>query len=117
MRTIVFQFLNQVVNPIVRAILRSPLHSMLSNRLARLTYTRGNGESRTIPVGYAPDGDSVRITVGAADPKRWWRAVRRNPDVTLAIRRARRTGRASVTAGDPVRVDVRLGGRDSVALP
>jgi hypothetical protein len=110
-------FLNRFVNPIVRAILHSPLHGLLSGRLLLLTYTRGNGEPRTIPVGYARDGDAVRISVGGASHKRWWRAVRRNPDVTLLIRGVRRTGSASVVVGDPVTVEVNLGGRVSSAVP
>jgi hypothetical protein len=108
--------LNRFVNPIVRTILRSPLHPLLSGRLAVLTYTRDNGESRTIPVGYTPNRDSMRIMVGAAEHKRWWRAVRRHEDVALLVRGVRRTGRASVTVGDTVTVDVSLGGRDSISV-
>jgi hypothetical protein len=109
--------LNRVVNPIVRTILRSPLHFVLSGQLLLLTYTRGNGETRTIPVGYARDGQRVRIVVGAAEHKRWWRAVRRDREVVLVVRRVRYAGVASVTVGDAVTVDVELGGRDSLREP
>lgn len=109
--------LNRVVNPIVRAILRSPLHGLLSRRLLLLTYTRGNGQLSTIPVGYTRQRDTIRIAVGAAEHKRWWRAVRRHPDVALVVRGVRRTGCASVTVGDVVTVDVNFGGRDSDSLP
>ncbi|MDX6233978.1 MAG: hypothetical protein QOH68_3060 [Nocardioidaceae bacterium] len=112
-----FQLLNHVANPIVRIILRSPLHPVLSGQLALLSYTRGNGRSSTIPVGYTLDGDVVRVSVGAAEHKRWWRAVRRDPDVEMVVRGARRTGRARVTVGDTVMVDVDLGGRVSAGVP
>jgi hypothetical protein len=111
-----FRFLNRFVNPIVRTILRSPLHPLLSRRLLLLTYTRANGERRTIPVGYTREGDAVRIAVGAAEHKRWWRAVRGHPDVVLLVRGARCAGVASVAVGDTVTVAVVIGGRDSVAL-
>ena len=109
-------FLNRFVNPIVRAILRSPLHGVLSGRLLLLTYTRGNGETRTIPVGYALDGQTVRIAVGAAEHKRWWRAVRRHPEVTLLIRGVRSGGPSRASPSDnAVTVEVDLGGRVSAS--
>jgi hypothetical protein len=110
-------FLNHFVNPIVRVILRSPLHGLLSGRLLLLTYTRANGEPRTIPVGYTRDGDAVRITVGGAEHKRWWRAVRRRPDVTLLVRGVPLSGLATVAVGDTVTVDIDLGGRVSSPVP
>ena len=110
-----FRLVNRFVNPLVRTILRSRLHPLLSGRLAALDDTRGNGEQRTIPVGYARKGDAVRIAVGAAEHKRWWRAVRRRPDVALVVRGVRQPGVATVTEVPAVTVDVIFGGRDSAS--
>jgi hypothetical protein len=92
---------NRTANPVVRLVLRSPLHGLLSRRTALTTVTgRRSGREFTFPVGYEQRGDSVRITVGSPEHKRWWRNLTdAGAPVRMRLRGVERSGHA-VASGD-----------------
>ena len=87
---------NHTANPVVRPVLRSPLHGLLSRRTALITVTgRSSGREFTFPVGYEQRGDSVRITVGSPEHKRWWRNLTdAGAPVRMRLRGVERSGHA-----------------------
>jgi deazaflavin-dependent oxidoreductase (nitroreductase family) len=90
-----FAVYNRTVNPLIKGVLRSPLHGLVSRRLALVTVTgRRSGRSYTFPVSYTQDGETVKITVGWPQRKRWWRNLRDGGPVTIRLRGKERTGRA-----------------------
>jgi F420H(2)-dependent quinone reductase len=93
---------NRTANPVVRLVLRSPLHVLLSRRTALITVTgRSSGRQFTFPVGYEQRGENVRITVGWAEHKRWWRNLTdAGAPVRMRLRGVERSGHA-VARGEP----------------
>jgi F420H(2)-dependent quinone reductase len=92
---------NHTANPVVRLVQRSPLHGLLSRRTALITVTgRSSGREFIFPVGYEQRGDSVRITVGSPEHKRWWRNLTdAGAPVRMRLRGVERSGHA-VARGD-----------------
>jgi hypothetical protein len=75
----------RLANPFVRAVLRSPFHRLASGSLVLVTFARGDGSERVIPVMYeAVDGRWVTLA-SAPERKRWWRAFRHGAPATLLV--------------------------------
>lgn len=111
-RNPLFTLADHTFNPLMAALVRSPLERFVRPRTVLLTYTgRRSGQRYTIPVWAKVDGETLRIAVGAASKKRWWRNLRgEGADVTVLLARQERTGHA-VATGDldsGVRVTVTL---------
>lgn len=69
-----FAVTNLVANRVVIAALTSPAGPRVGRRLAVVEYRgRRSGRPRRLVTQYATDGKTVRITVGMADHKTWWR--------------------------------------------
>jgi F420H(2)-dependent quinone reductase len=85
----------------LRLVLRSPLHGLLSRRTALITVTgRRSGREFTFPGGYEQCADSVHITVGAPEHKRWWRNLTdAGAPVRVQLRGVEQSGHA-VASGD-----------------
>jgi hypothetical protein len=103
-----FAIFNRTANPAVGLILRSPLHPLLSRTLALITVTgRVSGREYTLPVAYERDGDSVQITVGWPERKRWWRNLTgAGAPVRVRLSGDERTGHAVATGDDASGVEV-----------
>ncbi len=88
------------VNPAVAAVLRSPAHRLLSGSHLLLSYTgRRSGRRRTLPVGYAWDGNRMLVLAGRPQGKRWWRNFREPLDVDVLLAGERMRGRGRLLAG------------------
>jgi hypothetical protein len=85
----------------VRLVLRPPLHGLLSRRTALIAVTgRRRGREFTLTVGYEQRGDSVRMTVGSREHKRWWRNLTdAGAPVRMWLRGVERSGHA-ILGGD-----------------
>jgi len=106
-----FTVVNRTANPLIRTILRTPLHPLLSGRMALITVTgRKTGRTFTFPVGYERSADTVRITVGWPERKRWWRNLRGGAPVRVRLRGTVRNGHAQARGDERtgVTVEVRL---------
>jgi len=101
---------NRTANPVVRLVLRSPLHQLLSRRTALITVTgRRSGREFTFPVGNEHGGDSVRITVGWPEHKRWWRNLTdAGAPVRMRLRGVERFGHAVARGDDRSGVTVEI---------
>jgi hypothetical protein len=98
-----FALFNRTVNVGLVALLRAPiLHHLVSHGVAEITVTgRRSGLSRTLPVFYRQQGDTVRIQVAMAQRKLWWRNLRDpGAEVHLLLRRRARSGYATLERPD-----------------
>lgn len=79
-------------------------------RLAVVSYTgRRSGKPYRLVTAYARDGEVVRIDVGLAGRKTWWRNFRDGGPVRLVLRGRRYDATARVVEdGDRVRVVAEL---------
>ena len=69
-----FFMTNMFANRILIPLLKSRAGQLLGRRLAVVEYVgRRSGTHHQLVTGYARDLGVVRITVGAADRKTWWR--------------------------------------------
>ena len=67
-------------------LLESSLGETLGRRLAVLDYVgRRSGRPHRLVVGYVAEGRSVRITVGMAEHKTWWRNFETPHPLTLRL--------------------------------
>ena len=83
-------------NPLVTWLLRSPLRRLADGGTLLFTYTgRKSGRAYTFPISYALTANGVRLLT--APQKTWWKNLGESAPVTLWLRGAARTGRASVT--------------------
>lgn len=107
-RNPLFTLADHTLNPLMAAIVRSPLERFLRPRTILLTYTgRKTGQSYTIPVWAKVDGDTMRIGVGAASQKRWWRNLRsEGAPVSVVLGGVERTGHAVATGDEHTGVRV-----------
>ena len=65
---------NRLANRFLIPVLRSTAGTRLGRRLAVLEYLgRRSGDHHQLVTMYASEGSTVRITVGLADHKTWWR--------------------------------------------
>jgi hypothetical protein len=102
-----FALLNRVLNPMVRGLLRSPAHRLLSGRLLVITVTgRRTGRTHSFPVIYRQEAEAIRIVVGGAQWKQWWRNLRGGAPVSLRLRGDERDGWAEVHGDERTRVEV-----------
>ena len=68
---------NQVANRVLVPLLRSPAGRRLGRRLAVVEYAgRRSGRQHRLVTQYVREGRTVRIHVGMADHKTWWRNFR-----------------------------------------
>lgn len=108
----VFVVMNHVINPVIAGVLRSPLHGVASRHLLLLTLrTRRSARCITIPVGYEEVGaNRLKVTVGAAQRKRWWRNLQEEAPVSIRLRGRSRTGVARTvgTEQSGMAVEIRL---------
>jgi hypothetical protein len=78
--------LNRLANRVLIPLLESSLGDSLGRRLAVLDYVgRRSGRPHRLVVGYAAEGRSVRITVGMAEAKTWWRNFETPHPLTLRL--------------------------------
>jgi len=69
-----FPLTNVVANPILIPLLKNWLGRRLGRRLAVVEYVgRRSGDRHQLVAQYLRNGTTVRIRVGAADHKTWWR--------------------------------------------
>jgi len=77
---------NQVANRALIPLLESSFGDTLGRRLAVLDYVgRRSGQPHRLVVMYAAEGRSVRITVGMAEHKTWWRNFETPHPLTLRL--------------------------------
>ncbi len=94
-------FMNKLVNPLIRLILRSPLGSVWGAAPLLITYRgRKSGQEYTLPVQYAPDGNTLYIIVGMPEQKTWWRNLRGGAPVQVTLRGKTRPGYALLLQPD-----------------
>jgi hypothetical protein len=78
--------LNRLANRVLIPLLESSLGDTLGRRLAVLDYVgRRSGRPHRLVVGYLAEGRSVRITVGMAEHKTWWRNFETPHPLTLRL--------------------------------
>ena len=83
----------RLLNPLMLRLLGSPLHWPWSRFFILLSWTgRRTGETRTTPVSYIADGDTLYVTTG----DRWWRYLPDTGEVRVRLRGRWRAGRAEV---------------------
>lgn len=105
-----FAVLNRTLNPVIDVVLRSPAHRLLSANLTLITVTgRSSGHDYTFPVAYSRVGETVKITVGWPERKRWWRNLTgAGAPVRLRLAGAERAGHAVVTGDEASGVTVEV---------
>lgn len=78
--------LNRLANRVLIPLLESSLGDALGRRLAVLDYVgRRSGLPHRLVVRYVAEGRSVRITVGMAEHKTWWRNFETTHPLTLRL--------------------------------
>ena len=78
--------LNRFANRLLIPLLESSLGETLGRRLAVLDYVgRRSGLPHRLVVRYVAEGRSVRITVGMAEHKTWWRNFETPHPLTLRL--------------------------------
>ncbi len=114
---------NAVANRLLIPLLKSSRGRRLGRRLAVVDYAgRRTGIRHTLVVGYVTDGSTVRINVGMAESKIWWRNFEEARPVHLLMAGADHKALAHVTReGDHVSVIAELeatdGAREQLAVP
>jgi hypothetical protein len=107
-----FFMTNAVANPLLITLLRGPLGHVLGRHLAVVDYVgRRTGRRHRLVAQYSVDGPTVRIHVGAADRKTWWRNFER--PAPLSVRLAgidHETTAHAVSHGSDVVVEFPLAG-------
>ncbi|MDQ1668306.1 MAG: hypothetical protein QOE40_367 [Actinomycetota bacterium] len=121
MKTRRFFMTNGVANRLVIPLLNSRAGGYLGRRLAVVEYLgRRTGQRHQLVTQYTLDGTTVRISVGMAERKTWWRNFQEPHAVRLRLAGVSRdaTGRA-LRDGDHVSVIAELAceGRRSVRRP
>ena len=82
-----FVLTNVVVNRALIPVLKSPAGRGLGRRLAVVEYVgRRSGRHHRLVTQYVTDGRTVRMRVGMAERKTWWRNFRAGHPVHLRIR-------------------------------
>jgi hypothetical protein len=77
---------NRLANRVLIPLLESPFGNRLGRRLALLDYVgRRSGQPHRLVVMYVTEGRFVRITVGMAEHKTWWRNFSTPHPVTLRL--------------------------------
>jgi hypothetical protein len=72
--TSAFLMTNKLANPVLVPLLHTRLGARLGRHLAVVEYVgRRTGQPHRLVTQYTLDGTSVRIRVGSADHKTWWR--------------------------------------------
>lgn len=97
-----FWVLDHAVNPVVRALLRSPWGGRFGRSLVLVDYRgRRSGRARHL-VAHAErlDDERLRITVGAADRKAWWRNFATAWPITLWIAGVAHDGTATAVEAE-----------------
>jgi F420H(2)-dependent quinone reductase len=85
------------LNPVMTFLLRSPWRKGMSQHLLLLTFTgRKSGRSFTIPMGYARQGNTVKMFTYDG----WWRNLRVHNNVLLYIQGKTYPGIAEVIHED-----------------
>ena len=75
----------KIGNAFFKIILLSPIHGIFSKTILLLTVTgKKSGKKYTTPVGYAQDGDTLRVT--STRERWWWRNLRGGAPVKLSLR-------------------------------
>ena len=110
-----FLITNKVANPVLVPLLRSRWGSWLGRRLAVVEYVgRRTGQQHRLVAQYAIDGPRVRIRVGAAAHKSWWRNFRQPTRLRLRLAGVEHDYVArAVTDGEEVAVEALLEDEDS----
>jgi hypothetical protein len=105
-----FLITNKVANPVLIPLLRSRPGARLGRRLAVVEYVgRRTGRRHRLVTQYSMDGLTVRIPVGAADRKAWWRNFRQPTRLQLRLAGVDHDAVAHVvTVGDEVALEVLL---------
>ena len=81
-----FFMTNQVANKALIPLLRSRMGAALGSRLAVVEYAgRRSGRHHELVTQYTRDGRTVRINVGGAEHKTWWRNFREPERLRLRI--------------------------------
>ena len=81
------------LNPLMLRLLDSPLHWPWSRFFMLLSWTgRKTGETRTTPVSYVREGETIVVTTG----DRWWRFLPESGDVRIRVRGRWRPARAEI---------------------
>lgn len=95
------------INPMMALLLRSPLHFVASGSLLLITFVgRRTGRSRTTPLRYVREGETVRCF--SSRHTRWWRNLVGGAEVRLTIRGTKGRYRADVILDDPQRIEALL---------
>jgi hypothetical protein len=77
---------NRLANRLLIPLLDSTLGARLGRRLAVLDYVgRRTGRHHRLVVGYVAQGRTVRVTVGMAEHKTWWRNFATPHPLTLRL--------------------------------
>ncbi len=104
-----FQGVNAVVNAAVRPLVASRRWGPLVGRwMTLVTYTgRRSGRTFSVPVGFAGQGDEVKIAVLFPERKTWWRNfLGAGGPVSLRLHGVDRAGHAVTHRDDRGRVTV-----------
>jgi len=89
------------LNPLMLRLLDSPLHWPWSRFFMLLSWTgRKTGETRTTPVSYVSDGETLYVTTG----DRWWRFLPESGEVRVRVRGRWRAAHAGPVADRAVSV-------------
>lgn len=81
-----FAITNIMANRILIPVLRSRAGRQLGHRLAVVEYVgRRSGQRHRLVTQYVTDGRTVRIRVGAAERKTWWRNFQAARPVRLRL--------------------------------
>jgi hypothetical protein len=106
-----FGLTNTVANPVLIPLLRSRLGAGLGRHLAVVEYAgRRTGQPHRLVTQYSLDGTKVRIQVGGADRKSWWRNFRSPAPVHLRLAGVDHEGTAvAVKQGEQVVLETLLG--------
>jgi deazaflavin-dependent oxidoreductase (nitroreductase family) len=104
-------WLTHAWNPLVVLVLRSPLHRLFSKALLLVSYAgRRTGQTRTLPVMYARDGDRLLVLVAHPGRKVWWRNFDGAPRRAVVRERGRSVGMTGTVVHDQQR---RIAARDA----
>jgi hypothetical protein len=81
-----FVLTNSVANPVLLPLLKSRAGAVLGRRLAVVRYDgRRTGQPHELLAQYRLDGSTVRMPVGMAERKHWWRNFTTPHPVTLRL--------------------------------
>jgi deazaflavin-dependent oxidoreductase (nitroreductase family) len=93
-------FLTRLRDGFMIATLRSPLGRFFGGMTVITFRTRRSGRTLMTPVECVYEPGHLFVLVGHPEQKQWWRNVRANPEVTVAIGGREVTAHATVHVGD-----------------